>query len=70
MLLSPARLKVRVLGLENWPLDKLIDRMAEAADYNRSRGFETLMDCPAAWREYVTVLGNEWARRGAPTRLF
>jgi hypothetical protein len=70
MLLSPNRLKVRVLGIESWPIEKLIDKMAEAADYNRSRGFDCLDDCPAAWREYDYVLATEWARRGAPSRLF
>jgi len=62
--------QIVVLGIEAWPLGKLIQRIHEAAHWNQVRGYKTLRDCPAAWRAYCDVLQREWVRRGSPERLF
>lgn len=61
---------VFVWGIEGWPLQKLLDRMSEAALYNSLHGYLQVTDCPAAWGAYCDVLGREYLRRGEPVRLF
>jgi hypothetical protein len=62
--------KIVVLGVENWDLQKLLDRMRDAGEYNCDRGWASPEACPAAWRAYCLALDSEYRRRGQPGRLF
>ena len=70
MAVRAKRPKLVVVGIEGWPLTKLLAYIAQAAEYNRDHGYDSLFDCPRAWRAYCWVLQNEWERRGSPQRLF
>lgn len=66
----PSMPKIVVLGIENWDLQKLLDRMRDAGEYNCARGWENFGDCPPAWQAYCLALDSEYLRRGQPGRLF
>lgn len=67
---KPPYKSVLVMGIESWPLQRLLDRMHEAGIYNLESGYASVEACPRHWADYCRALDAEYRRRGQPTRLF